>query len=321
MNGRRALAGLCLPLVIFLTASPAESSRQAPAPAAQAPRRLPQPATPAAPAAAAPRVDAPGGTVVLPSREDAESADAVRGQLEKLLDRYSPNLGRIFALDPLLLQNPNYLEAYPDLVTFLNLHPEIVRNSSFYFSQFRQNFYPDREPAAIRMWNNVFQAFFILLGLSVVIGSIVWLIKTLVDYRRWYRLSKVQTETHNKLLDRFAANDELMAYMNTAAGRRFLESAPITLDASASITSPLKRILWAVEIGIVLACAAGGILLARSAVPDELRQPFTVAGTFVVSVGVGFILAALASFVISNRMGVLNPAGQGTSRTDATPAE
>ena len=92
------------------------------------------------------------------------------------------------------------------------------------------------------------------------------------------------------------------------------------LDGAASVSSPLKRILWAVEIGVVLACGAGGILIARYNVPAELSQPLFVVGVFAASLGVGFILAAVASFLISKRLGVLNPTASGTGRTDAPPA-
>ena len=71
-----------------------------------------------------------------------------------------------------------------------------------------------------------------------------WLLKTFIDYRRWLHVSRVQTEAHNKLLDRFTANDELLAYMRTPAGSRFLESAPISLDADApaqAVSAPRPR--------------------------------------------------------------------------------
>jgi hypothetical protein len=44
-------------------------------------------------------------------------------------------------------------------------------------------------------------------------------------------LSKVQTEVHTKIVDRFTANDDLLAYIQSPAGSKFLESSPIHLDA------------------------------------------------------------------------------------------
>jgi hypothetical protein len=308
---RRLNVAVLLVLALFALSLPAESARQAqPGPG--------QPGRPSAPLAQA-AVPAPRGAV---SSLPPEAADQTRKALHKVLSYYSPNLSRILALDPLLLQNGAYLEPYPELVVFLGQHPEVTRNAAYYFSEYRSDYYtpPDRDTQIVRVWSRMFEGFFIFVGFGIVTGTLVWLVKTLVDYRRWYRLSKVQTEAHNKLLDRFTANEELLAYINTPSGKRFLESAPILLDAAASIASPLKRILWAVEIGVVLACGAGGILLARANIPADLAQPFSVAGIFVASIGVGFILAAVASFLISKRLGVLSAAASGTGRIDAPPA-
>jgi len=67
-------------------------------------------------------------------------------------------------------------------------------------------------------------------GFGLAIGVLTWLIRTIIDYRRWSRLSKVQAEIHTKLLDRFSSNEELAAYIQSPAGSRFLESSPIRLD-------------------------------------------------------------------------------------------
>ena len=69
-----------------------------------------------------------------------------------------------------------------------------------------------------------FAAFLVFL---VVTSVLIWVIRMIVAHRRWNRLSKVQYEVHNKLLDRFTSNEDLLAYVQTPAGKRFLESAPI----------------------------------------------------------------------------------------------
>ena len=51
---------------------------------------------------------------------------------------------------------------------------------------------------------------------TTVLSALAWIVRTLIDYRRWHRLSKVQAEAHAKLLDRFTANDELIAYVQSA---------------------------------------------------------------------------------------------------------
>jgi hypothetical protein len=141
----------------------------------------------------------------------------------------------------------------------------------------------------------------------VVTSVLVWLIRLVVTHRRWNRLSKAQFEVHSKLLDRFTSNDELLAYIQTPAGRRFLESAPIPLqDESPSLAAPLSRILWSVQAGVVLAIAGAGVLGVSTQFIDEPGQFFMVLGIVTVALGVGFVLSAYAAYVLSRRLGLFD---------------
>ena len=61
-----------------------------------------------------------------------------------------------------------------------------------------------------------------LAAFAAFISLLVWLIRAVIDHRRWLRLSRVQTEVHSKLMDRMTTNDDLLAYIQSPAGRRFL---------------------------------------------------------------------------------------------------
>jgi len=307
---RRGTVAALLAVSLIAVSHRAEGARQAP-PAQAPPARTAPGATQALPPAAVARVIAPA------------DAEQTREALRSLLSRYSPTIGRVLALDPTLLQNPVYLEPYPELIAFLQQHPEVARNGADFLSDFKPSYYrePDHDTQVIRMWQSLFQGIAILLVFSLVTGALVWLVKTLVDYRRWYRLSKVQTEAHNKLLDRFTANEELLAYISTPSGKRFLESAPIMLDtAAASIGAPVKRILWAIEIGVVMVCLGGGLLLAQNNLPAEVSQVLFVVSILVTALGIGFVLAAAATYLLSRQLGVLGgAASRQTGDADAQP--
>ena len=164
-----------------------------------------------------------------------EQPDAQRAkdELSALLDHYPPALHNVLALDPGLLGNQAYLAPYPALVSFLNRHPEVARNPSFYLGEgSAPRTRPDQAEKILDMWREAGNDLAIFAGFGLAVGLLVWLIRTLVDYRRWSRLSKVQTEVHTKLLDRFTANDDLLAYIQSPAGAKFLESSPIALDAA-----------------------------------------------------------------------------------------
>jgi hypothetical protein len=256
----------------------------------------------------------------------SQSAQQTRTELERVLSHYSPAVGRVLALDPLLLQNAAYLTPYPELVALLAQHSEVAHNASFYFAEYRNDYSytpQDRDTQMIVMWSRFLGGVTAFLVFCVITGVLVWLIKTLMDNRRWARLFKAQTEARNKLLDRFGTNEDLLAYIATPAGKRFLESTPIDLGStSTSVGGPMRRILWATEMGVVLACGGGGLMIARQNLPGDLPQMMWLVAVFAISLGVGFILAAGASYLLSRRMGILGPAVSRDARTtDAHPTE
>ena len=143
----------------------------------------------------------------------------------------------------------------------------------------------------------------------IITGVIVWLIRMIVTSRRWNKLSKVQYDVHSKLLERFSTNEDLLAYMQTPSGRRFLESAPIRLpDEPRSMTAPFSRILWSVQAGIVLVLTGIGLLYVSATFIDEPAQFFMVIGVVTLSLGGGFIVSAIAAYGLSRKLGLLDPA-------------
>jgi hypothetical protein len=239
-------------------------------------------------------------------------AQRVRDELSRLLEHYPPSLQSVLALDPSLLSNQSYLASYPALVSYLNAHPEIAHNPAFYVGRnFGRSLPQDRATQAFEMWRDVLNGLAIFAGFGMAIGLIVWLIRTLVDYRRWNRLTKVQTDVHTKLLDRFTANEDLLAYIQSPAGAKFLESSPITLDAAPrSMGAPLGRILWSLQGGLVLVAAGIGFQVVSARVSDEASQPMHAFGVLGIALGLGFIISAIISFVISRRLGLIEPASR-----------
>src|SRR4029453_18368818 len=132
-------------------------------------------------------------------------------------------------------------------------------------------------------------------------SGFLWLIKTLVDQRRWARLSKIQTDVHTKILDRFSSNEDLLAYIQTPAGRKFLESAPINVEAPRSISAPLGRILWSAQAGAVLTVLGIGIALVSRNTLDEVAGPLGALGSVVISLGIGFLVSAFLAYALTRR--------------------
>jgi|ERR1700722_1944784 hypothetical protein len=252
---------------------------------------------------------AKNATVVTVEQPDAQR---VREELARLLEHYPPSLRNVLALDPGLLYDQSYLAPYPALVSFVSAHAEIAHNPSFYIGETATPHGPqDHATQVTEMWRDVLNGLAVFAGFGMAIGLLVWLIRTLVDYRRWNRLAKVQTEVHTKLLDRFTNNNDLLAYIDSPAGSKFLQSSPIMLDAAPrSMGAPLGRILWSLQGGVVLLAGGIGLQFVSARVADDASQPLHVLGVLGVALGTGFLVSAILSFVISHRLGLIEPAGR-----------
>ncbi len=158
------------------------------------------------------------------------------------------------------------------------------------------------------MWKELYTDCGIFLGFALATGLLVWLIRTFVDYRRWNRLAKVQTDVHTKILDRFTANEDLLAYIQSPAGSKFLESSPIKLDAAPkSVGAPLGRILWSLQGGLVLISGGLGLQIVGGHIRQEAAAPLLALGVLAIALGIGFIASAIISYVISRRLGLIEP--------------
>ena len=273
---------------------------------AQTAARPQQPAQPAAPVA---------GSIQF--ADSGLSAEAVREQFNEVLQRYPRSVPRVLRLDPRLLTDASYMANYPAIQQFIAQYPDVARNPEFYLAEYSLSYTEpyNRDPRqqAMDMMRNWVEGFMVFMIIGAISIAVLWLLKGLIDHRRWLRVSKIQTDVHTKLLDRFASSEELLAYMKTPAGSRFLESAPISLDAGTSrspVSSPVNRILWSVQAGIVLLLAGAALLVARGWTEfEEIRFMLAMMGTLGAFVGVGFIASAVASWVLSQRFGLMNGTG------------
>src|SRR5580704_8690321 len=236
---------------------------------------------------------------------DQPDAQRTREELSRLLERYPPSVRTVLGVDPGLLGNQPYLATYPALASYLNNHPEIAHNPSFYIPAPVPG--PFRSGNAIAdAWKDVMGDFVIVANFGMGVGLLGWLIRTLVDYRRWNRQTSTQTEFHTKLVDRFTANNDLLAYIQSPAGARFLQSTPIALDAAPpSMGAPLGRILWSVQGSVVLIAAGIGLWVVSGRVGDDASQPLHALGVIGIALGLGFAASAILSFLISRRLGLI----------------
>ncbi|MBW3670245.1 MAG: hypothetical protein KY432_01085 [Acidobacteria bacterium] len=239
--------------------------------------------------------------------EERELSPAeVRSQFTSLLVRHPRNVATVLAHDPLLLQNDSFLARYPEIAQFVATHPEIRDNPSYYLFEFRGRV-GDKS-----ILDDILDFAEVLAVLAVIACALGWLLRTIIEQKRWNRLSQTQSEVHNKILDRFGTSEELLEYIKTPAGTKFLESAPIPLHSdkparSNPLSSPLTRMVWSIQLGVVIAVASLGMLLVSFRFSERSGDELFAFGLIGFCVGAGFIASAAVSLIMSQRLGLWDP--------------
>jgi hypothetical protein len=243
---------------------------------------------------------------------------ATQQQLMHLL-RVTPALAEVVSSDPSLLADQQYVaKSNPELATFLQQHPEIGRNPSFWlFSELRtpqQQHYEILQPkrgfvpvrnfrsdGLDRVMGNVAP----MVVLVVLLCALAWVIRTLVENRRWTKAFSLQSEVHGKLIDRFATNQELLGYMETDAGRRFLEATPIVTHAdSRRMPNLVSRMIATLQVGLVLTLLGAGLLSLKNVVGDA-GTTMLVLGIIALMPGIGLILSAGVLWFLGKRLNLM----------------
>jgi len=149
-----------------------------------------------------------------------------------------------------------------------------------------------------------------VLAILTVFGSLSFLAWVIVDGLRRKQQLRVLAEFHNKLLDRINNGKDLADFMDSPGGTKFIDSI------STERTHPAQRVLRAVQVGIVL-CAAGiGCRVVgwqTTIVERDAAEGFVVLGILLLSIGLGYLVSAAASFGLGRTLGVYT-SGNETAR-------
>jgi small-conductance mechanosensitive channel len=137
-----------------------------------------------------------------------------------------------------------------------------------------------------------------LVTIPTMFVLIAWIIFSSV--RRMIAGKRI-TELQAKLLDRFATGQELLAYLQTEEGKRFVETA------SVEHSNPLGRILGAVQAGVILTLIGIALLFLRGRIAGG-EDAFLGFGAVVLALGVGFLISSGVSYTLSKSMGLLHTA-------------
>lgn len=131
--------------------------------------------------------------------------------------------------------------------------------------------------------------------LFTLTGFVVW---TVFSTIRRYKTAKLQAGLQTRLLEKFGSGQELLAYVQSDAGKRFLES--LTMEQR----TPYGRILGAAQVSVILVFLSFAFLFLRGRVLGA-EEGFLVFGTIALCLGTGFGLSAALSYYMSKSFGLL----------------
>ncbi|MBM3810594.1 MAG: hypothetical protein FJW20_03045 [Acidimicrobiia bacterium] len=145
------------------------------------------------------------------------------------------------------------------------------------------------------------EAVAIVMVASVFSSLAGWSTWVIANNLRRAKAARYRAEVQNKMLDRFGNTQELLAYLQTEAGKQFLEGAE-----TEPAPNPLSRILRALQSGAILLLLGLSLLflIATQSDPDA-RQALLFIGTPVTSIGLGFLAAGALSYRLSSQWGLL----------------
>lgn len=154
----------------------------------------------------------------------------------------------------------------------------------------------------------------LFISLFSALSFVVW---TIVNF--WIRRAHLRavTDFNLRLLDRVGSIKDFNEFLQTDGGVKFMSS----LTASTTVRqggSPGSRILFASQAGIVLSALGVGLLTLQARLVDEQGAVgFVITGVIALSIGVGFLLSAAASWWLARSLGVLDDLPPMPSRREA----
>jgi hypothetical protein len=297
-------------LVLGLVMASAASEAQTP------PSKPVTPAPPRPQTQTAPPQSSQG--MFIPETRDARET---RDRLNEIFNQYPPSVREVLRIDPTLMYRPDYIANYPMLAAFLEQHPQIAHNPAFFVGERRFDDQTDNPRIEmVRAVRNATEFAGILLIIITITTGIIFLVKTVVEHWRWQRAMKAQNDLNTKLIDRFASSEDLLAYIQSPQGKALTEGPIMPQAAPRAIGAPLSRIFWSMQSGIVLGALGGGLMVV-SGTTDEVEVGTFLhgVGVVVLMIGIGFAVSAVVSYLLSQRLGLVQSLTRRYSGDTPTP--
>ncbi|HKF50982.1 MAG TPA: hypothetical protein VKB26_01610 [Candidatus Acidoferrales bacterium] len=139
--------------------------------------------------------------------------------------------------------------------------------------------------------------------------AVCWIVWIVANTRRRSRVAEIQRDIHAKLFEKFGTSQELIEYLKTDAGSKFLDSASI------EHTRPFGRVLGSMQAGLILFFVGIAMLIVRFTMPSvgwnaveqaQNAHGFLAISLVLLALGLGFLASAGASYKLSRNLGLFD---------------
>ncbi len=140
----------------------------------------------------------------------------------------------------------------------------------------------------------------------VILGFLaaVWRVAVVIaETRRRQAIARMQSDVHQKLIEKFASGHELTDFLQTPGGVQLIGS----LEEASPKTRPVEGILRSTQIGVILTLLGLGFLSLKGVIHGGVgdKEGPVVIGLLVLSLGIGFLVSSAISYRLSRSWGLL----------------
>jgi len=114
---------------------------------------------------------------------------------------------------------------------------------------------------------------------------------------RW-RQSKYRLNIQLKLIDKISSSDDLMKFVSTGAGEKFISSSNF------ETLSSKNKIMSAIYKGIIFSMVGLALFLIKN-VALETAPVFLIFGAISLAIGLGYIIATIVSLSMAKKLGMM----------------
>jgi hypothetical protein len=133
----------------------------------------------------------------------------------------------------------------------------------------------------------------------VMIGFVIW---SFFKARQTKHMLEAQARFHDKILDRFGSSQDLIAFVQTPEGSRFIERF-----GEQPLSSPLERSLTSIRTGIIITFLGAGMITIGSLLGIRFEENGALLlGLVGIFLGAGFLVAAYASHKLARQWGLFD---------------